>query len=72
MKDWQDFFAGKKVTVMGLGLLGRGAGDVEFLVQQGAELVVTDLKTPEEMEPSITRLKKTLGKKFNEVTFVSK
>ena len=29
---------------MGLGLLGRGIGDAEFLAEAGAELIVTDLK----------------------------
>ena len=42
---------------MGLGLLGRGVGDAEFLAACGAELIVTDLKTAEELAPSIERLK---------------
>jgi len=48
---------GKKITLMGLGLLGRGVGDAEFLAACGAELIVTDLKTSEELAPSIERLK---------------
>ena len=51
-------FKGKKITLMGLGLLGRGVGDAEFLAACGAELIVTDLKTAEELAPSIERLKK--------------
>lgn len=54
---WQDYFKGKKVTLMGLGLLGRGVDDAEFLARYGAELVVTDLKTEKELEPSIARLR---------------
>jgi len=50
-------FAGKKITVMGLGVLGRGVGDVEFLASCGAEVLVTDKKTPLELESSIARLK---------------
>ena len=42
---------------MGLGLLGRGVGDAEFLAACGAELIVTDFKTAEELAPSIERLK---------------
>jgi UDP-N-acetylmuramoylalanine--D-glutamate ligase len=42
---------------MGLGLLGRGVGDAEFLAACGAELIVTDLKTAAELAPSIERLK---------------
>jgi UDP-N-acetylmuramoylalanine--D-glutamate ligase len=50
-------FKGKKITLMGLGLLGRGVGDAEFLAACGAELIVTDLKTAEDLESSIKRLK---------------
>ncbi|HUC02111.1 MAG TPA: UDP-N-acetylmuramoyl-L-alanine--D-glutamate ligase [Candidatus Paceibacterota bacterium] len=51
-------FKGKKITLMGLGLLGRGVGDAEFLAACGAEeLIVTDLKTEAELAPSIQRLK---------------
>ena len=49
-------FRGKKITVMGLGLLGRGAGDIAFLARNGAELIVTDLKTREELAPSLEQL----------------
>jgi len=38
-------FKGKKITIMGLGLLGRGVGDAEFLEKNGADLIVTDLKS---------------------------
>ncbi len=50
-------FKGKKITVMGLGLLGRGTGDARFLAEQGAELIVTDLKSPEQLAPSVKSLK---------------
>ena len=49
-------FAGKKITLMGLGLLGRGVGDARYLAQQGAELIVTDLKTKEELATSLAEL----------------
>jgi len=42
---------------MGLGLLGRGIGDTAFLYECGAQLTVTDLKTEEELEISLDRLK---------------
>lgn len=57
MTDWHSVFSGKKITVMGLGLLGRGVGDAEFLARHGAELIVTDLKTSSELEASLVRLK---------------
>lgn len=42
---------------MGLGLLGRGIGDIRFLAECGAELLVTDLKTREQLAPALERLK---------------
>lgn len=50
-------FKGKKITVLGLGLLGRGVGDTKFLAECGAELIVTDLKTEKELESSLKELK---------------
>jgi UDP-N-acetylmuramoylalanine--D-glutamate ligase len=49
-------FGGKKITVMGLGLLGRGVGDVEFLAKCGAQIIVTDKKDRFELAESIERL----------------
>jgi UDP-N-acetylmuramoylalanine--D-glutamate ligase len=49
---------GKKVTVMGLGLLGRGVGDAAFLASLGAKLTITDLKSAEQLAPSIKKLSK--------------
>jgi len=57
MKGYKELFEGKRITVMGLGLLGRGVGDVEFLAKCGANILVTDKKTPEELAPSIEKLK---------------
>lgn len=63
--DVSGYFAGKKITVMGLGLLGRGVGDVRFLASQGAELIVTDLKSAEALAPSLEALKE-----FSNIRFV--
>jgi len=41
---------------MGLGLLGRGVGDARYLAECGAELVVTDLKTREQLAESVAQL----------------
>lgn len=59
--DARAYFEGKKITVMGLGLLGRGLGDIAYLAEQGAELVVTDLKTEEQLATSLEALKKYPG-----------
>jgi len=56
MSDYKSDFKGKRITVMGLGLLGRGVGDVEFLAQLGAKITVTDMKTAEELHESVKRL----------------
>jgi UDP-N-acetylmuramoylalanine--D-glutamate ligase len=54
---FKEVFEGKKITVMGLGLLGRGVGDAEFLASTGAEVIVTDLKSKEELTKPFNRLK---------------
>jgi len=63
----KQLFKGKKVTIMGLGLHGGGVGVAKFFCNQGADVLVTDLKTKEQLEESIKKLKKfnikyTLGK----------
>ena len=64
-------FKGKKVTVMGLGLFGGGVGAVRYLVSQGADVTVTDLKSAEELSASLKLLdglpvKLRLGKHYEE------
>lgn len=52
----RDHLKGKKITVMGLGLLGRGVGDAKFLAECGADLIITDLKSKEELATSLDQL----------------
>lgn len=57
----------KKILVMGLGLNGGGVEIAKFLYKQGAEVLVTDLKTKEQLKESLDKLKKldikyTLGR----------
>lgn len=47
----------KKVLLQGLGILGGGVATARFLVEQGAQLTVTDMKTEEFLEPSLEKLK---------------
>ena len=61
---WDDYFKGKKITLMGLGLLGRGIGDARFLARHGANLIVTDLKTKEQLASSLEELKE-----FSNITY---
>lgn len=55
--DASSQFLGKRITVIGLGLLGRGLGDIRYLAENGAILTVTDLKSREELAPSLEALK---------------
>ncbi len=64
MVDYRNFFKGKKVTVMGLGLLGRGLGYTKFLAECGADLIVTDLKNSEQLATSLKALKKFKNIKY--------
>lgn len=66
MLDYKKYFSGKKVTVMGLGLLGRGVGDAAYIAESGAaEVIVTDLKTVEQLAASVEKLRQ-----YPNVTFV--
>ena len=51
--NYKDFFKGKKITLMGLGILGRGVNVAKFLAECGVELTVTDLKTEEQLASSL-------------------
>ena len=55
--QFEDYFKGKKVTVMGLGLLGRGIGDAAYIAEAGAaEVIITDKKSAEELKDSVAQL----------------
>ncbi len=64
MKDYKIFFKGKRVTVVGLGLLGKRLGDITFLSECGADVTVTDIKTAKELAPSLKKLAKYKGIKY--------
>jgi len=58
MTNFNDYFKDKKVTVMRIGLLGRGIGDTTYLAKAGAQVMVVDSATAEVMQPAIDQLKK--------------
>ncbi len=62
--DYKKYFKDKKITIMGLGLLGRGLQDAVFLAECGAELTVTDLRSKEILQPSLKALKKFKNIKY--------
>lgn len=57
---------GKKVLQMGLGILGGGVATARFLIAEGAELTVTDLKSTEYLKSSLEKLEDLKDK----ITFV--
>ncbi|MFA6094583.1 MAG: UDP-N-acetylmuramoyl-L-alanine--D-glutamate ligase [Candidatus Paceibacterota bacterium] len=63
--NYKEYFKNKKITILGLGVLGRGVGDTKFLAECGADLIVTDLKKAEELKESLDQL---TG--FSNITFV--
>lgn len=66
--DYKEFlkekFKNKKVTVVGLGLLGKRLGDIAFLAECGAKVLVTDLKPSTVLRPSLQKLRKYKNIKY--------
>jgi UDP-N-acetylmuramoylalanine--D-glutamate ligase len=72
MKAPASAFRGRKVTVMGLGLNQGGLGVSKWLLRHGARLTITDLKTREQLAPSIDeleKLRKALGRKARPIRY---
>lgn len=57
MESVKKQFAGKRVLVVGLGLLGGGVGLVKFFYDLGAKVKVTDLKTEKDLKDSLAKIK---------------
>lgn len=57
-------FENKKVTVLGLGVLGRGVGDTQFLLENNADVICTDTRSQEKLAESISAITKTQPKNF--------
>jgi len=64
MRNYKQQFKNKKITIMGLGILGRGLGYTKFLAESGADLIVTDLKSKKQLAISIKALNKFKNIKF--------
>lgn len=52
-----DEFSGKRVVVMGLGRFGGGVGVTRFLVDRGADVLVTDLGEPDALKDSVEKIR---------------
>ncbi len=59
-----NLFKDKKVVIMGLGLHGGGVGSAKFFVKQGAKVLVTDLRSRKELEPSFKKLKSGINRDY--------
>jgi len=54
-------YSGKNVLVLGIGVLGGGVGSARFFADIGAKVVATDLKSAEQLDPSLLRQLQDLG-----------
>ena len=62
--------AGKHVTVMGLGLNGGGEACVRFFLKHGAFVTVTDMKTEEQLKPTIDSLNADKTLDLSRLTYI--
>lgn len=60
----------KHITVMGLGLNGGGEASVRFLLNHGAFVTVTDMKTEAQLKPTIDRLASDKTLDTSKLTYV--
>ncbi len=56
-KAINSFLQGKKILVMGLGILGGGVATSLWLLRHQAKITITDLKTRKELKQSLQKLK---------------
>jgi len=64
MQNYKQQFKNKKITLMRIGLLGRGVGDAAFLAECGAQVLVVDDASQKVMQPSVNKLKKYKNIRF--------
>jgi len=56
--QYEHYFRDQKITVMGIGVLGRGVGDIKFLASCGADIIATDLKSEQQLKKSLRQFKR--------------
>ncbi len=54
--QYEPYFKDKKITAMGIGLLGRGTGDIDFMAECGAQICATDLRSKATLSESLKLL----------------
>lgn len=60
---------GKKVTIMGLGLNGGGEAAVRFFLKKGAYVIVTDMKTEEQLAATVKKLNSDTSLDHSRLTY---
>ncbi|GIX05242.1 MAG: UDP-N-acetylmuramoylalanine--D-glutamate ligase [Planctomycetaceae bacterium] len=53
--SWADY-AGRRITIMGLGSFGGGEGAVRFLAERGARLTISDQRSAQQLGETMSRL----------------
>ncbi len=53
---FESYFKDKKITVMRIGLIGRGIGDTRYIAEAGANITVVDAASQEVMQPAVDAL----------------
>ena len=54
--EYKKYFENKKITKQGFGVLGRGIGVVKFLLESGAQVLVTDTKSESDFLENIKEM----------------
>jgi len=70
MKSSNKFFQNKKVLLVGLGILGGGTSMAKFIIEQGGELTVTDLRAKDLLQKELVVVETFAKKKGKKVKFV--
>ena len=60
----------KHITVMGLGLNGGGEACVKFFLKHGAYVIATDMKTQEQLKPTIDSISHDTSLDLSKLTYV--
>ena len=59
----------KKILLVGLGILGGGLSMANYLIDQGAILTITDLRSREDLSEMINKLKEKSKKNIASIKF---
>lgn len=60
----------KKVLLMGLGILGGGVATAKWLLKRGALLTITDMKSEEDLAPSLLKIKEFTKETKTQIKYV--